>query len=214
MPVDARGPTAGPVIANGARRESETRMALRANDLPSEFDPADEAIVMAALAAGSVEAMGVVYDRLAPPLRALAQRLAGPDEMEDIVQNTFERVWRHAARFDPARGSLDAWVLTIARNVALGQLRRRRPEELVHEPVDRSAGPAEAAERREVNLVVRRAVAALAPERRQVLEEVLAGRTLVQGAERLGLPEGTMKSRVRAAYAELRAPLAGLLSRS
>jgi len=134
--------------------------------------------------------------------------------MEDIVQNTFERVWRHAARFDPARGSLDAWVLTIARNVALGQLRRRRPQELVDEPVDRSAGPAEAAEQREVNLVVRRAVAALAPERRQVLEEVLAGRTLVQGAERLGLPEGTMKSRVRAAYAELRAPLAGLLSRS
>jgi DNA-directed RNA polymerase specialized sigma24 family protein len=55
---------------------------------------------------------------------------------------------------------------------------------------------------------VRRAVAGLDTHRREAVEHVLAGHTLVQAAGRLGVPEGTLKSRVRAAYADLRAVLA------
>jgi RNA polymerase sigma-70 factor (ECF subfamily) len=181
---------------------------------------------MSALAAGSEEAMGVVYDRLAPGLHAQAVRLVGAVSADDVVQDTFERLWRNAARFDSQRGTLEAWAYRIGRNVALGLLRRARTPARTDrlEPAGPGswppgpagpglwppgpAGPAETAERHEVQVAVRRAVAGLSVERRAVVEHVLEGFTLVQTAHRLGVPEGTAKSRARAAYAELRAALA------
>jgi RNA polymerase sigma-70 factor (ECF subfamily) len=173
---------------------------------------AEDALVMAALAAGSEDALGLVYDRLAVAVRAIGWRIVGDAAADDVVQDTFERVWRNAARFDPRRGSLEAWVLRIARNSALGHLRRTRPH--LHldvvEPVDVADEPADVSERWHVNAAVRGAVAQLRPERRAAVEQVMAGHTLVQTADRLGLPEGTVKSRVRAAYAELRVSLAAV----
>jgi DNA-directed RNA polymerase specialized sigma24 family protein len=64
----------------------------------------------------------------------------------------------------------------------------------------------------EARALVRAAVARLPESRRRSVEQVLAGRTLVEAAYRLGVPEGTLKSRVRGAYAELRPTLAGLRS--
>jgi RNA polymerase sigma-70 factor (ECF subfamily) len=173
------------------------------------LDPAD-AIVMVAVAAGSEAAMSEVYDRLAPSIHALAVRVVGGASADDVVQDTFERVWRHAARYDARRGTLSAWASRIAHNVAVGHLRRaRRPT--VPGQVDRpdlDGGPADTAERRDVQIAVRSAVAGLPAERRAVVEHVLAGCTLVQTADRLGVPEGTAKSRARAAYADLRVRLA------
>ena len=83
-----------------------------------------DSILMEALAAGSEEAMGVVYDRLAPGIHAQAVRLVGIASADDVVQDTFERVWRNAARYDARRGTLEAWAHRIARNVALGLLRK------------------------------------------------------------------------------------------
>lgn len=179
-----------------------------------------DAIVMDALAAGSEDAMGVVYDRLATNVHAQAARLVGAASADDVVQETFERVWRNAARYDVQRGTLEAWVYRIARNVALGVLRRSHPlaPAVRLDPGDLSGesclwppgppGPAEAAERHDVQAAVRSAVAALSAERRAVVEHMLDGFTLVQVAARLGVPEGTAKSRARAAYAELRVALA------
>src|ERR1700716_4681329 len=86
---------------------------------------------MQALAAGSEDAMGVVYDRLAPGIHAQAMRLVGAVSADDVVQDTFERVWRNAARLDARRGTLEAWAHRIARNVALGLLRRTATPPLV-----------------------------------------------------------------------------------
>lgn len=166
---------------------------------------------MAEVAAGSSDALATVYDRLGPSVRAVGRRIVGDAAADDVAQETFERVWRHAARFDRGRGSLDAWVLRIARNAALGQLRRTKRHvdlALVPEPADASGGPAEAVVLIDLTTGVRRAVAGLDDPRREAVEHVLAGHTLVQTAGRLGLPEGTLKSRVRAAYADLRASLA------
>ena len=165
---------------------------------------------MEALAAGSEDAMSVVYDRLAPGIHAQARRLVGMVWADDVVQDTFERVWRNAARYDARRGTLEAWAHRIARNVALGLLRRPTRPALTDrlERADLAGGPAEAAERHDVQAAVQSAVAALSGERRAVVEHVLDGFTLVQIAARLGLPEGTAKSRARAAYAELRSALA------
>jgi RNA polymerase sigma-70 factor (ECF subfamily) len=166
---------------------------------------------MAEVAAGSSDALATVYGRLGPSVRAVGRRILGDGAADDVVQETFERVWRHAARFDPERGSLDAWVLRIARNAALGQLRRTRNHvdlAVVPEPADTGRGPSEAVVLIDLTTGVRRAVAGLDDRRRVAVEHVLAGHTLVQTAGRLGVPEGTLKSRVRAAYADLRTTLA------
>jgi DNA-directed RNA polymerase specialized sigma24 family protein len=78
----------------------------------------------------------------------------------------------------------------------------------VPEPVDADGEPGDAVVLIDLTTGVRRAVAGLDDGRRVAVEHVLAGHTLVQTAGHLGLPEGTLKSRVRAAYADLRAVLA------
>ena len=167
---------------------------------------------MAEVAAGSSDALAAVYGRLGSSVRAVGRRIVGDAAADDIVQETFERVWRYAARFDCRRGSLDAWILRIARNAALGQLRRTRHHvdlSVVPEPADAHREPAEDVVLIDLTTGVRRAVAGLDAHRRVAVEHVLAGHTLVQTADHLGVPEGTLKSRVRAAYADLRAVLAG-----
>jgi len=168
---------------------------------------------MARVAAGDEQALAAVYERLAPAVAAVGRRIVGPAAADDVVQETFERLWRHAGRFDPDRGSVDAWTMRIARNAALGQLRRtRRHVDLAAgpEPADPDVGPAEATVLIDLTTGVRRAVAGLPESRRAAVDLVLAGHTLLQAAGRLGVPEGTLKSRVRAAYADLRTSLADL----
>ena len=168
---------------------------------------------MAAFGAGDYQAVETVFDRLGPSIRALARRIVGEAGADDVVQETFERMWRHAHRFDPERGSLEAWAFTIARNAALGQLRRTRHHEpLRTEAPDPSLNPAEEVERAEVRSAVRAAVRTLPGDRRLSIEQVLAGSTLVEAARRLGVPEGTLKSRVRAAHSDLRLALVRLLA--
>jgi RNA polymerase sigma-70 factor (ECF subfamily) len=172
----------------------------------------DEAKLMVEVSAGSSDALAAVYGRLAPSVRAVGRRIVGDAAADDVVQETFERVWRHAAQFDTGRGTLDAWVLRIARNAALGQLRRTRNHVdlgVVPEPVDGGRAPDDAVVLIDLTTGVRRAVAGLTVTRRAAVEHVLAGHTLVQTADRLGVPEGTLKSRVRAAYADLRTVLEG-----
>src|SRR5437763_15393008 len=99
---------------------------------------------MADVAAGRSEALATVYAKLGPSVRAVGRRIVGDAAADDVVQEPFERVWRHAARFDRRRGSLAAWTLRIARNAALGQLRRTRRHvhlAAVPEPVDPHGGP-------------------------------------------------------------------------
>src|SRR5438270_2133226 len=98
---------------------------------------------MARVAAGDDHALVAVYERLAPRVAAVGRRIVGPAGADDVVQETFERLWRHAGRFDAGRGSVEAWTLRIARNAALGQLRRtRRHADLAAgpEPADPDAG--------------------------------------------------------------------------
>jgi RNA polymerase sigma-70 factor (ECF subfamily) len=175
----------------------------------------DESILMARVAAGDEHALAAVYERLQPAVASVGRRIVGPSAADDVVQETFERLWRHAGRFDASRGSIEAWTLRIARNAALGQLRRvRRHADLASgpEPADPGAGPADAAVLIDLTTGVRRAVARLPERRRAAVDLVLAGHTLVQAAGRLGVPEGTLKSRVRAAYADLRISLADVRS--
>src|SRR5918994_4786409 len=90
-------------------------------------DDVPDVALIAALAAGEVEALGALYDRHARIVFALLVRIAGDrDAAEEILQEVFLRAWQHAHAFDDSRGTVRGWLYGIAHNLALNELRRRR----------------------------------------------------------------------------------------
>jgi RNA polymerase sigma-70 factor (ECF subfamily) len=177
--------------------------------MPGERADASDAALLERLASGQADgALEQLYDRFATRVYRLGLRaLSDPDLAEDLVQETFTRIWRSAARFDSSRGSAAGWVMTIARNAAVDTHRRRPPAhgELVAEPV----ADDDAFEQLVTGLVVREALEALCPAHREVLELAYdRGQTQTEIAAALQLPLGTVKSRTYHALRELREVLA------
>ena len=117
---------------------------------------------------------------------------------EELVQETFLRLWRSAERFDPERGSVRTFVFTIARRVAVDLLRRPASRPLATaEPHESAIPDGEAFDALLLRLDVRDALDALSPKHREVLEMMLdedLGRSEI--AMRLSIPVGTVKTRV------------------
>ncbi|MBI4259613.1 MAG: sigma-70 family RNA polymerase sigma factor [Actinobacteria bacterium] len=135
-------------------------------------------------------------------LRSLEDR----ELAEEVVQETFLRAWRAGSRFDPEIGSLRTWLFAIARNVVIDQARARARVA----PVERAEFPGEpdAVERALVAWQVEEALRRLAPDHRRVLVETYyRGRPYAEVAAELGIPEGTVKSRVYYALRSLRLAL-------
>jgi len=155
------------------------------------------------LTGGDAAALGEFYDRYAGLVNGLALRiLRNPAEAEDVVQEVFVQVWRQAERFDPARGSPEAWLCTIARTRALDRLRRRASRR--EDPADAAPG-ASAPPRTEEALAVRKALEGLSADQRHALElAYYEGLTHTEIAARLGEPLGTVKTRIRTAMIRLR----------
>jgi RNA polymerase sigma-70 factor, ECF subfamily len=155
------------------------------------------------LTAGDQHALGEVYDRYASLVNGLALRiLRNRTEAEDVVQEVFVQIWRQAGRFDPARGSPEAWICTMARTRALDRLRRRASRR--EDPPDAAPGPSEAP-RTEQALAVRKALDTLSDDQRNALElAYYEGLTQTEIAARLGQPLGTVKTRIRTALIRLR----------
>ena len=131
---------------------------------------------------------------------------------EDVAQEAMVRVWRHAPVFDPRRGSVTSWVLTITRNLAIDALRMRRAVPM--DPDDFAAtamasaehNPEDAVCRGDVRQLVRGALATLPEEqRRAVVLAAVYGRTALEISESEGIPLGTAKTRIRTALIRLRA---------
>ena len=130
---------------------------------------------------------------------------------EEAAQETFVRVWRHAGAYDPRRGSVAAWLLTIARNVSINMLPARRfdpidPEVLLTMEAERPGGDGVDAQLGSEPL--RQALVRL-PEgqRRALVLAVFYGFTAREMSELDGLPLGTVKTRIRSAMMKLRAEL-------
>src|SRR5438309_11505324 len=84
--------------------------------------------VMRSFAAGDRPAAERLYDAYASRIYGLGLVMLGNEaSAEDLVQDTFVKVWRNAGRYDPARGSLDTWILLTARNLAIDSFRPRVP---------------------------------------------------------------------------------------
>lgn len=158
--------------------------------------------------AGDLEALGALYDLLAPEVQRclVALRLGlGPAEVEDAVQETFLRLFRALERVDPAR-PVKAYALGIARHVGQDLARRRAAarEDGELDPDQRADSDAgqvgEAIERGEQQALVRAALGALSPEQREVLALRHQARLTMESlAEALGCSVPTARSRLREA---------------
>jgi RNA polymerase sigma-70 factor (ECF subfamily) len=163
-------------------------------------------------------AAAALYDRYAPRIYGLGLVLLGnKTDAEDLVQDTFLKVWRKGASFDPQRGPLDAWILLNARSLAIDLLRRRTLEARSLSSgrwrsdvsdVSDERSPESYAEHRDLMRRARNAMDRLPHGQRSALElSYLGQRSSTQVAELQGIPPGTVKSRVRRGIATLRQTL-------
>ena len=175
-----------------------------------------DAALMRAIAAGDRAALGRLYDEYADRMLALARRLLrSPREAEDLVHDVFIEVWRHAAEYSPERGSARAWLVVRLRSRAIDRLKSvgySRVMCVEGEALERtvtSQQPPPSSPRYDFEGErVRRAVETLPPDQRAVLElSYFEGLSLAETAERLGVPLGTIKSRLARALTRLRQDL-------
>jgi RNA polymerase sigma-70 factor (ECF subfamily) len=161
-------------------------------------------------------ALAELYDRHSQLAYSLIMRiLRSQSDAEDVLQETFVRVWLRADTYDPLRGSPAAWLLRIARNRAIDRLRARRAQPTVAVPPGADAPsamepitsdtPETALESHTTAGMVRTALAALTPAQRELIEAAFfEGYTHTALATRFGVPLGTVKTRIRTGLAALR----------
>ena len=180
-------------------------------------DTTDEELVRQ-LAAGRQAALGPLYGRYAPLLFAIATKKLDRGTAEEVIQDVLVAVWRHAASFDPAQGSVRPWMLQIGRRRVSNELRRRwarpleRPDpagDVLAQLLDPELGPAERVARDERRAAVRTAMATLPlPQRQALALAFFEDLTHEQVAAALNVPLGTVKSRIRDGLQKLRRHLA------
>ncbi len=176
-------------------------------------EPSDDA-VLAGLAASDPVAARVFVTRFSPRAYGLALQLVGDRVVaEDVAQEALLRAWRHAASFDPRRGTVATWVLSIVRHLAIDTLRMRRSEPVDPtrlEPMITNVGPADgpavAAENDDDARRLRLELAGLPVEqRRAVVLAAYGGLSASEVATAERIPLGTAKTRIRAGLRRLRA---------
>ena len=173
---------------------------------------------MRQVAAGEIGGLETLYDRYHTMAYALALRITTETGLaEDVVQDSFLGVWRNAARYAEAKGSVRGWLLAIVRHLAIDAVRRQRAGVALGDDVD-DAMPAaltlpdiwpEVAGRLDAEQV-RRALTALPPAQREVIEMAyFDGLTQREIADKTRAPLGTVKSRMRLGLVSMRQHLVG-----
>ena len=185
---------------------------------PARTPPDAPVVLLARIAQGDREAFGRFYDAFAGLALGLIRRiLRDPAASEEVLQEVFWQIWQEAVRYDPRRGSPEAWVVMRAKTRAIDRLRAiRRREKTFVAPVDESVArsseapgenPGVAAETRGL---VRSALDGLPEPQRRVVElAFFEGLTQSEIASRLGEPLGTVKTRARLGLERLRSLMTG-----
>jgi RNA polymerase sigma-70 factor, ECF subfamily len=172
--------------------------------------PGDIARYLKLVARGDADAFDAVYDQVAATVFGIVRRVVrDPAQSEEVTQDVLLEVWRNAAKFDPGRGSATAWVMTLAHRRAVDRVRsvqkeseRERRTAVADVPFDEVAEAVESSLERER---VRRCLGSLTElQRESVTLAYYGGYTYAQVASLLGVPGGTIKTRMRDALIRLR----------
>ncbi|WP_417551785.1 sigma-70 family RNA polymerase sigma factor [Marinomonas fungiae] len=163
--------------------------------------------------ARDTRALTHLFDHYAPRIRAfcLAAQPGANLMADDIAQEVMIRIWNKAHLYNPATASLNTWIFTIARNARIDYMRKNGryqsdidPEEFWSEMADENADPFREAQQQRDEERIREGLRQLPNEQQQVLSKVyLEGKSHSEASEELGLPLGTVKSRVRLALSKL-----------
>lgn len=197
--------TAGPTTANPS-------LALIDDGTLSAED------LLVATARGDDPAFELLVRRVRSQVVRVAERVVrDPSIAEEVAQEVLTEVWRKADRFDPSKGSVSAWVSTLARRRAVDRVRseqasRNRDDRIARRSQERNFDVvADEVEMRLEHWQVRRALAELSDRQREAIElAYFGGHTYRDVARVLGIPEGTAKSRLRDGLLRLREVLDSL----
>jgi RNA polymerase sigma-70 factor (ECF subfamily) len=179
-----------------------------------ELSAASDATLVVGIGRWNESALAEVYRRHGGTVHALAQRILGSDgRADDVTQDVFVELWRRPERYDPSRGSLRAFLVTVAHGRAVDVLRsesaragreQRTARETAASGYDVENEVWDLAMADQLKLAISRLSD---PERKAIELAYFNGHTYREVAALLGEPEGTIKSRIRAALQRLRAAL-------
>jgi len=162
------------------------------------------------MVAGDTRALEEIYDRHGDLLYSLVRRiLSRAEDAEDVIQEIWLQAWRGARTYDPRRGTVCGWLVSMARSRAIDRLRsegsrKRATDASGVDAPDPPESPAESAVDRQRREHVDLAMSQLDPQHREVLElAYFAGLSQSEISERLGAPLGTVKSWTRQALSRL-----------
>lgn len=166
------------------------------------------------MARGDADALRTLNARYGRMLAALARRIVGSDsDAEEVAADALWQAWRSAGAFDPSRGSVSVWLVTLGRSRAIDRLRslkarETRPE--MKEPPSMADDPGAEIDVAKRAVRVRAAMRALEANEKTALEMAYySDLSQSEIADKLGIPLGTVKTRIRSAMIKLRKALAG-----
>jgi len=176
----------------------------------------DDQALLARVADGDSGALDALYERYSRVVYGVALRILGEAELaEDVVQETFWRVWRRSRTFQPGRGQVAAWIFGIAHNLSVDELRRQRSRPrpvydtdetpVLRDLEDSRMDVAAEALENERSRLIDAALQQITAEQREAIElAYFGGLSQSEIAERLHSPIGTIKTRIRLGMHKLR----------
>ncbi len=201
--------------ATGQKSRSPVTAGVRRGSITVPMDA--DALVQAIASSADRQAFARLFDHFAPRVKGLLMRGGTPPDLaEELAQETLMTVWRKAALFDPAKAGASTWIATIARNLRIDHARREKRSRLSQvfdllEEEDGPEQPDEVLSGSERDARVRVALKGLSKEQYRVVElAFLEGFSHQDVANKLSIPLGTVKSRLRLAMAHLRRHLEDL----
>lgn len=176
----------------------------------------DWTALVQSIAEGDQLALHALYERAHRPVFTLIMRItANRETAEELTIDVFHDIWRRAARYDAANGTVLGWIMNQARSRAIDRLRFESRKKRSHgtdiQPLSEvAADPSDVLQLREQGELLRAALAVLTPDERQAIETTFfGGLTHAEAAARLNQPLGTVKTRIRSGLHKLRDILIG-----
>lgn len=172
-----------------------------------EVTPIENEIV-SMFAAGDVRAIDLLYDNYADTLYGVVLRIVGDEaQAKDVLQDAFIKIWKKSKSYDSSKGRLFTWLMSIVRNQSIDAIRKNNREGKIYGQANDVVIENKSADNIDLSLNhdIKKVFDQLDEHQRELLEHsYILGYTHPEIAEKLELPIGTVKTRIRSAMIELR----------